>query len=695
MSLVGALHLPITLAAAQTAVSIGLGLSGLARPDGIGLDDAKTALGLIKDGRALRDHLGRTPDLEVRRLAKSFKSHADGLLATEFAADAADLAAHFDQVMPLCEFQDAFFAAENLDADRIAHVWLAAIHEGAPADLRPYFARSNGHTRHRDFFLGVTTPFLRALLSKRVTEPAMLLEVYRATLDGIDRLDRKADQAAARQSELLRRVDLLTAKIDQMAETQHAMEGGVSRMAILKLVEPIAKDVSDPQAALIELANAVQIAARVQDEGRHGSNLGDFVDEVLRRRANLSAQGAHREAISELDAALDREAAESTARTLRLLSAAVDEHLLDRDATGAAAKIARRVMLEAQGDPFDAVRAEYLVWLYRGRDQGLLLDLEVAVALARLARDCAVGTDQLGAALNNAGTALQLLGERRGDRALLHQSAEAFKAALQERTRDRTPLQWANTQNNLGTTLAKLGDLTAGTTKHEEAIEAFSNALKERTQDRVPLDWARTQDNLGIVLKNLARRNRDFATLRKAARAFDAALQERTQEKAPLDWASTQNNVGNTLLTAFELTDEVSCLEGAVDAFNAALQEWTRDEVPLRWAMAQNNLGNAWRVLGRRSRDIAMLRKSASAYDASLTVRKRDAMPIDWAMTHANLALLDVALFDMGEGDGLLDTAQAHLDAAAEAFGACAVDGYFDTIDGFQWAIDTRRATPS
>ena len=73
----------------------------------------------------------------------------------------------------------------------------------------------------------------------------------------------------------------------------------------------------------------------------------------------------------------------------------------------------------------------------------------------------------------------------------------AYRAALEEWTRDRVPLQWATTQNNLGTALETLGARESGTARLEEAVAAYRAALEERTRDRVPLDWAMTQNNLG------------------------------------------------------------------------------------------------------------------------------------------------------------------------------------------------------
>ena len=45
------------------------------------------------------------------------------------------------------------------------------------------------------------------------------------------------------------------------------------------------------------------------------------------------------------------------------------------------------------------------------------------------------------------------------------------------------------------------------TERLKEALSAFRAALEERTRERVPLDWAATQTNLDVVLMILNNRN--------------------------------------------------------------------------------------------------------------------------------------------------------------------------------------------
>jgi exonuclease VII small subunit len=100
----------------------------------------------------------------------------------------------------------------------------------------------------------------------------------------------------------------------------------------------------------------------------------------------------------------------------------------------------------------------------------------------------------------------------------------AYRAALEERTRDRVPLDWAMTQMNLGTALEVLGERESGTVRLEEAVTAYRAALEERTRDRVPLDWAMTQMNLGNALWNLGERESGTVRLEEAVAAWSECL---------------------------------------------------------------------------------------------------------------------------------------------------------------------------
>src|SRR4051794_22210900 len=77
---------------------------------------------------------------------------------------------------------------------------------------------------------------------------------------------------------------------------------------------------------------------------------------------------------------------------------------------------------------------------------------------------------------------------------------------------------------NLGTALWTLGARESGTARLEEAVAAYRAALEEYTRERVPLDWARTQMNLGTALWTLGERESGTARLEEAVIAWDACL---------------------------------------------------------------------------------------------------------------------------------------------------------------------------
>jgi hypothetical protein len=101
----------------------------------------------------------------------------------------------------------------------------------------------------------------------------------------------------------------------------------------------------------------------------------------------------------------------------------------------------------------------------------------------------------------------------------------AFRAALEELTRARVPLQWAVAQMNLGNALATLGKRESGTQKLEGAVAAYRAALEEYTRERVPLDWAGTFGNEGAALMLIADRNNDGAVAETAVQQIEAAYE--------------------------------------------------------------------------------------------------------------------------------------------------------------------------
>ena len=421
---------------------------------------------------------------------------------------------------------------------------------------------------------------------------------------------------------------LLSEKDKQLAA--QAKQAGVTEGMIIGLARHRpGSDATNVDQALRDLEYLVGLAINVQTGAARTGNEDALIAEVLRRVAAKTGAGDFAGALREIDGGLaDVERRDTDERAARqreretLHQEGIQVAILSNDIDAAAERMEALAGAREPGDRpawTQAFRAEWDRYYEEGRDKGVNISLELAIALARRMLASARNADERGNAGNLLGNALFTLGERESGTSLLEDAVAAYRAALQERTRDRVPLDWATTQNNLGTALSTLGERESGTARLEEAVAAYRAALQEWKRDRVPLDWAMTQNNLGNALSALGARESGTSLLEEAVAAYRAALQERTRGRVPLEWATTQNNLGNALLRLGERESGTARLEEAVAAYRAALEERTRDRVPLNWATSYGNQGVALSLLGARTGDRAKaeagLRQIVAAFE--------------------------------------------------------------------------------
>jgi tetratricopeptide (TPR) repeat protein len=113
---------------------------------------------------------------------------------------------------------------------------------------------------------------------------------------------------------------------------------------------------------------------------------------------------------------------------------------------------------------------------------------------------------------------------------------------------------------------------SSATTRLEEAVMACHAALEERTRERVPLDWARTQNNLGHALSGLGEKENETARLEEAVSAYRAALEELPRERVPLDWAEGFGGQGVALVLIADRTNDAATAEIAVSQIETACE---------------------------------------------------------------------------------------------------------------------------
>ncbi len=299
-------------------------------------------------------------------------------------------------------------------------------------------------------------------------------------------------------------------------------------------------------------------------------------------------------------------------------------------------------------------------------------------------------------AQNNLALTLGELGSRDPDSARLAEAVKLLDGIFEVRTRAAAPLHWAETHSNRGATLYHLAlresDPHRVVAVLGEAAGAFRQALEEITRERSPLKWAGIKDNLGLVLSTSAERTGDTASLDQAISAYDEALSERTRERVPLEWASSTNNLANAWYRYGELTHEAEHLRKAIPLYEGILDVRTRDRDAGGWASTHNNLANALFSLGTHGGGPDMLRRSAEHYRLAVSGYDRATNPIGWADTQYNLSLLLLELGKQTADRAVLAEALAALVACRDVYheaGQMQWDSYFDNIEAGITLADT------
>ncbi|MEM7581072.1 MAG: CHAT domain-containing protein, partial [Cyanobacteria bacterium P01_A01_bin.80] len=128
-------------------------------------------------------------------------------------------------------------------------------------------------------------------------------------------------------------------------------------------------------------------------------------------------------------------------------------------------------------------------------------------------------------------------------------------------------------------------------------ISSYKAALQVRTQQALPLDWAMTQNNLAAAYSDRIEGDK-AENIELAISCHKAALQVRTQQALPLDWAMTQNNLGLAYSDRIK-GDKAENIELAISSYKAALQVYTQQALPLEYAETLENLGMLYQGEGR------------------------------------------------------------------------------------------------
>jgi tetratricopeptide (TPR) repeat protein len=358
------------------------------------------------------------------------------------------------------------------------------------------------------------------------------------------RVERKVEEVAGDVARVEGKVealpDAVTASVMEALRRngvlREAEKEGLAERTILALARRLKpEETHDLDRAVREVEHAVEIAlATIRRGERVGFNEDSLVDGVLAKVARRTRDGAFDRAAQAVDdalAELDTREAEQREAMRRsratLLEAGIGQEILRRDAAAAARRVEALVALDVpdgRATWAPAFRARWHGFYQEGRDNARNLSLEIAIALAWRMLATAATPDERGVAGNLLGIAFQTLGAREAGAARLEEAVAAYRAALEEFTRERVPLQWAMAQCNLGNALAVFGEREAGTGRLEEAVAAFRAALEERTRERGPFLWAQTIGNLALAEEARGDKAGNAARWRTALGHAEAAL---------------------------------------------------------------------------------------------------------------------------------------------------------------------------
>ncbi len=92
------------------------------------------------------------------------------------------------------------------------------------------------------------------------------------------------------------------------------------------------------------------------------------------------------------------------------------------------------------------------------------------------------------------------------------------------RSRQTAPLTWALTQRNLGLALKTYGAMTGDLRSVREGADAYRAALEVYTRERSPMDFGQTSAILGIALMEIAKSEPTVDLLEEARGRFSDAL---------------------------------------------------------------------------------------------------------------------------------------------------------------------------
>ncbi|MFN7308946.1 MAG: hypothetical protein ACK5TQ_20545, partial [Acetobacteraceae bacterium] len=322
-----------------------------------------------------------------------------------------------------------------------------------PTDFEDRFMGTNGHG-----WFGYFIIFLReALKNQDNARHAFFIGGLSDLQNGVTRIEEAQARLEAKVDKLpsaQENVQALMIALGRSGVLARVEAQGLAERFIFSLAARLNPEIAgNLEQAQREIEAAVDIALDIQRRGLSpGSNEDAFITQVLAEVARRNQEGSLDAGAAAVDAGLaqlaqleNAQQEELRRKRITLLETGIEQDLLRRDAPAVAKRVETLVALEVPNRPAwaPAFRERWDGFYETGRDKGINLPLEVAIAMAQRMLATAETGDEHGTALNLLGNALLALGRREAGTAMLEDSVTAYREALKERTRERVPLDWA------------------------------------------------------------------------------------------------------------------------------------------------------------------------------------------------------------------------------------------------------------
>ena len=133
------------------------------------------------------------------------------------------------------------------------------------------------------------------------------------------------------------------------------------------------------------------------------------------------------------------------------------------------------------------------------------------------------------------------------------------------------------TQNNLGVIYVRRISSDSADNL-EKAIASFEKALQVRTREALPINWAMTQMNLGTAYHSRISGSDRTENSEKAIKAYEQALKVFTPEADPIKCLEAFQNLGNLYFTQGDWEQAIDVYENAITVAELIRSRATTDE---------------------------------------------------------------------------------------------------------------------